>query len=557
MSRSTQRAARTLVIAMACAHLLAGCGGGGSSSAAPSAPPASPPPPPSASAPALLIGVERAITGTGSSAAGFARLNLYDPDGTNGALLASFNVAQAWDWNVTSTGNMNPATGVYSDDRFARVWTVDNGQVQVTDVTQRNQSPRRVTNTSMNSAVTDFCFIFAVGTIDVSAADGGFIVLRRAGPDLSCNTLDDQLLLVRASQRADEPATAAPPMAGVNSLVPLGGQAARQNLAAWAIFEQTGALRVWRPDLSAPAAQLASIPPPQISGALLATRSLGVRGPSYVALRASDGSSTRIWRVDPEAAVAGAAGASTELTIPGFVDSVQADMGGLLARAGGPWYRIDDSSNTAVRIDTAAMGTVLLVIPADEGVYVVGQAPSGAQTVYLVDRTTAQALPVFSVAAGSGDVISAVLPQRGRVLIRTLNNARQAGVALAVDTTGRVLQQIDDVTSMSSIPNPTINYAAASSADRLLLTVNPGGRNAGGSAVHVWTPAAGTTLILGTLPATVRDADITGTLGPRAGNRVLRARKTNSATGTVAEDAFYFNPAAANSLRRLSNNINF
>jgi hypothetical protein len=501
--------------------------------------------------------MERSITGSASTAAGFARLSLYDADGTNGSTLTNFNVTQAWDWNVTSTGTMNLATGVYSDDKFARLWTVDNGQVFVTDVTRRNESPRRVSNTSMSSAVTDFCFIFAVGTTDVSAADAGFIMLRRAGPDLSCSTLDDQLLLVRASQRADEPAIAVPPTAATNSVIPLGGRIGRPNAVGWVIFEQSGVLRVWRPDLSAPTAVLATVAPPLPSSALLATRSFGLTGPSYVALRNADGLATRVWRVDPEAAVSSAAGASTELTIPGFVDTLQGDVGGVLARAGGPWYRIDDTSNTVVRVDTAAMGTVLFVVPSDDGVYVVGQAPGGTQTVYLVDRTTAQALPVFSVPGGTGDLISAVLPQRGRVLIRTLNTARQAGFAVAVDTSGRVLQQINDVTSMTSIANPTINYAVASNADRVLLTVNAGGRNAGGSAVQVWTPATGTSVALGTLPFAVRDADITGALGPRTGNRVLRARKTNGATGTVAEDGFFFDPATPNSLRRLTNNINF
>lgn len=552
LKQSPARAA--LALSIATALTLTACGGGGGSSSGAPAPAPGPAPAP---APALLIGMERAVTGTGSSATGFARLNLYNADGTNGAPLFAFNIGQPWDWTTVSTGNMNPAAGIYSDERLARVWTINNGEISLADVSQRNQPPRRVTNTNFSATTLDFCSIWAAGSTDVSFADTNHLVLRRAGVDQRCDSADDRLVLVRASQRADEPGVQAPAMAGPYTLWPLFGKRSRANLVGWAIWEQSGAIRVWRPDLSAPTANISSELPAGTSPVLFSTRSLGSAGASYLAAQSGNVMATRVWRLDTDAVVAGAMNAAVELTVPALVDMVQADVGGVLLRGGGRWFRIDDNLNTVVQLDTTAMGTVRFTVPADEGVYVVGQTPDGAQSVYLINRSTAQATYLFGVAGGGGDSIATVIPQRGRVLVRVFNSTRQNGLLTILDSGGRVIQEFSDVTTSLALSNPSFDYGTVLNADRVLLSFNVAGRNAGGSVLQILDGRTGSTMPLGVLPMTVRDVDLVSTLGARTGNRILRARKTNTAAGTVAEDGFFFDPTIPNSLRRLTNNINF
>lgn len=564
MGRCSSPASRVLAVALAAssAMLFSACGGGGgaATSTAPSPAPAPIPAPPPVSSGPPLLGADVRVTSSASGASsGFARLALFEPDTARAQPVHSFSAAVELFWSYVYSASRSTTPGLFTNYRVRAVWLFDAGAVRYLDLDQVAQGARRVSTLTFDDPQTALCQLETIGSTDITDPLTSRALVKQAGADAQCNTRDDISFVVHAAQTENSRPAPVPTLAQPEALRALEKPNDRASKQDWLAWLEDGRIVVLNDDLDVtrPVAELGRVQPGRSWGLEV----IEGRYPSgRIAVSATNFDTTTSLLVifDREAKTL----QRTDIFDPGLASSgrspsiAPSQAGSYVVANGSLAYWPYTSASSAPITNLPAEMTPQGLVPIDGGVIVLGQnRRTMSEVALLVTDAGARATPLpvtLNTLGGvfaSGDLISVFGSRNNEFVLRIID---RSGV-LVRETAGtpvaqRTLASVRDFRSYDQGGAIVFARVQGSRAPDLIAL----------------DPKTGLEVNLGTLPAYFRDATATPLLGSSAAlpgaRQVLRfnRRVSNSLGATeVADDAFYADLQTPNSLRRLTNNINF
>jgi hypothetical protein len=548
---------------------LLGCGGGSATAPAqvPAAPGSSAPTQPPTPSSLLIGGQSNLRQNSDGSTQGFAHLTLFDLDGSVRATAHEFEVRDAdFDWRFVRTGTFSPTSSQLNGEQAVRAWLFEPQGVRWLDISGARGDRRVVSTLRFTQAADLRCELVHSGLTNYANPDSALAIVATAGPDGRCGGFDENLYLLRASMGAADapirlPALKYPNIARTTNGWPIAVVKSPQNpeeIAGWIVWQADQTLRAWTPDFSRPVAEFAGLRSELDSfvNRFEVVHSLGANSGTYVL--ASTSYRGGLWHFDPVSSRA------TQLPAAVFSSDIYIapDLGGLIfLSATGGWVRVADASPsnpTALPIS----GVPNWIAGRDSGIFYVSEDDASfRQRLHRVNRQTGTSTELFVLDRGgsASESITNVFELGDQLAIEVGNRLDRSRALHFVDSQGQLIDSLRRIEAMLGSDGVTIDLKRALRFTQLVVAVRPESNSAAGPELIAIDARTAERVRLGTLPISVAASHLVSIESGQQGRQILRVRKIGS-EGTqprLADDLFWFEPARQNSLRRLTNNINF
>ncbi|MFC3147774.1 hypothetical protein [Piscinibacterium candidicorallinum] len=483
-------------------------------------------------------------------------MTLFRADGSAARTAHSFSLGSTSSerWGQIYTARRTSTPGVYSDYRTRALWLVDSGAVHYLDLDQPAQSARRVSTLRLDSAQTAFCGLRVMGSRDITDPLSSRAIVSQAGQDARCDTQDDAAFVLKASQTATSQPLPVPALARPGAIGLLDNPADRASKQDWLAWLADGRVLLLNDDLDTanptgaiggvvPSADsfIDVVPAPFPSSRIAVTIAASTTSTTTTQLVSFDLATKSAQRHTPFGFQQG----------PSYISADTA--GSYVLMLGTPGYWPSNAAAPAALPGIPTGFAASLLVPVDGGVIAIGRnRATGDGMALLITQAGSRVITLN----GAGASFWYAYPAGN--LITVLGTRNSQSVILVFDRSGSLVKEL---------PGGQITFLTFG-AEADFRTYNSGGllvfaRPQAGQLNELvsLSLSTGNETRLGMLPPEVGafDIDFMGnTIRGRV--QVLRmVRRATDAQGTVriADDAALVDLETPNSLRRLTNNINF
>lgn len=524
--------------------------------------PTPPPAPPAASTP-WLLGAERDTTTAGGTLSGFARLGLFRADGSGTQAVHNFSLSGGpWASGHVVTASRGSTPGVYTDYRVRALWLVDAGAVYYLDLDRLAQGPRRVSSLRLDTPQAALCRLRVAGSLEITDPLSSRAVVQQAGPDGRCDTADDVVHVLKAAQTETSAPLRVPALAAPEAISLLENPDDRASKKDWFAWLANGAAVLLNDDLdtATPLATIGNLTPARFTG-LRIDQAPYPSGQATIALHAI-GFATDSQLISLDLRSRSAQRFTPPGQQPSIAGDITPDAGAAYVMSNRTLHRWSATPGAAP-VPLAGLAADLdtwSLTPVDGGVIAIGISRGTQRPLALLisdsGATVTRLLEVSATDPFNTDIGFVVANGNRFAFVRVRGGQP---VITLIDRSGNLIRETPNGGRGQIVPASDRDYRTVGSTGHLIIA---GQRAQGTSATEVraLNMSTGVELSLGSFSAGSVPTDwVFGE--PLAGrHQALQfERRTTDAMGAtrIAQDSVYVDLQTPNSLRRLTNNINF